>query len=120
MLTTDGDELIVRLSALEKLAALRDDVRVPLSSVIDVAVEPDPWRALRGIRAPGTGWPGVIAYGVRRYRGGKDFTAVLARRPAIRIELDHSAPFARLLITVDDPEGWERMVRQAVTAARAH
>ena len=54
------------------------DIAVPLSAVREVSVEPDPWSALRGIRAPGTGFPGVIAYGVRRMTGGRpDFAAIL-------------------------------------------
>jgi hypothetical protein len=117
MLATDGDELIVRLSALEKLAAFRDDVRVPLGAVTDVEVEPDPWGALRGIRAPGTGWPGVIAYGVRRWPGGKDFAAVLRRRPALRIELGDASPFARVLVTLDNPDASAQLVREAVATA---
>lgn len=117
-LETDGDTLVVKLSALEQLAAFRGDVRVPLSAITSVEVEPDPWGALRGIRAPGTGWPGVIAYGVRRYSGGRDFAAVLRKGPALRIELDDSSPFARLLITIDDPEAWVEMIREAAAHAR--
>ncbi|HEY5189444.1 MAG TPA: hypothetical protein VII87_10450, partial [Solirubrobacteraceae bacterium] len=83
-LAVDGTELCVRLTALEKLAAMHGDIRVPLSSVAEVRVEPDPWCALRGVRAPGTGVPGVIAYGVRRGTGGRpDFAAVHSRGPAV-------------------------------------
>jgi hypothetical protein len=83
-LTAEGTEVVVHLSGLEKLAAFRGDVHLPAASVRAVAVEPNPWGALRGIRSPGTGWPRVIAYGVRRYRGGRDFAAVLGRRPGVR------------------------------------
>jgi hypothetical protein len=118
-LETDGDVLVVKLSALEQLAAFRGDVRVPLSAITSVEVEPDPWGALRGIRAPGTGWPGVIAYGVRRYSGGRDFAAVLRKGPALRIDLDDSSPFARLLISIEDPQAWADMVKNAQAAASA-
>ena len=118
-LTTDAGALVVQLSALEKLAAFRGDVRVALSAVTDVEVEPDPWSALRGIRAPGTGWPGVIAYGVRHYRGGTDFVAILSHRPAVRVELDETSPFARLLISIEDPQAWVEMIREAAGHARA-
>ena len=118
-LITDGDALVVRLSALERLTAFRGDVRVPLSAITSVEVERDPFGALRGIRAPGTGWPGVIAYGVRRYSGGQDFAAVLSKRPALRIDLDDSSPFGRLLVSIDDPQAWVNMIRDAAQAARA-
>ena len=64
----DG-QVVVRLSGWERAAAFRGDVAVPVWAVRAVVREPRPWAALRGIRAPGTGWPGVIAYGVRRRFG---------------------------------------------------
>ncbi len=85
-ITVEGAQVVVGLSHLERLAAFRGDVRVPLACVREVIVEPDPCGALRGIRSPGTGWPGVIAYGTRRHGGGKDFAAVLGRRPAVRVD----------------------------------
>ena len=42
-LATDGDVLVVGLSPLERLAAFRGDVRVPLSAITAVEVEPDPF-----------------------------------------------------------------------------
>lgn len=116
-LETDGDALVVRLSRAEQLLAFRGDVRFPLSAITSVDVEPDPFGALRGIRAPGTGWPGVIAYGVRRYAGGRDFAAVRSKRPALRIDLDDSAPFARLLISIKDPQAWVEMIKHAQAVA---
>jgi hypothetical protein len=110
----EGDQLLVRLTGWERLAALRGDVRLPLSAVSSAVVERFPWRALRGYRAPGTGWPGRIAYGVRRLTGDrKDFTAVLGERPALRIELNSPSPFARLVITVDEPDVAAARIRAA-------
>ena len=104
-ISVEDDQLVVRLSRWGQLAALRGPVRVPLSEVRSVAVEPDPWSALRGIRSPGTGWPGAIAYGTWRMTGeGSDFNAVRGRGPAVRVDLAPGAPFSRLLVTVADPE----------------
>jgi hypothetical protein len=104
VLSVRRDSLVVELSFLEQLAAFRGDVRVPLSAVSSIAVEERPWQALRGFRAPGTGLPGVIAYGTRLVTGGApDFAALHGRGPAVRVELCAGAPFGRLLVTVDDP-----------------
>ena len=112
-LIVEGDELVVSLSPLEKLAALRGNVRLPIRAVREVAVEPAPWQALRGIRAPGTGIPGVLAYSVRRRTGDRpDFAAIHGSRPAVRIELDPPADFGRVLITVDDPQAAVAAVRR--------
>lgn len=98
-------DLIVRLSPLEQLAALRHEVRVPYGAVDAVCVDPDPWGALRGMRAPGTGIPGVIAYGVRRLTGRRpDFAALYGRGPAVRVELGPGSPYGRLIVSVVDPD----------------
>ena len=116
----DDDELVVRLSQIEQLAAFRGDVHVPLSAVEAVTVEDDPYSALRGLRAPGTGVPGMCAYGVRLLTGGRpDFAALHGRGPGLRVELGDGAPFGRLLITVDDPAATLAAVRGRVTKARA-
>lgn len=111
-LNADGPDLVVHLSLLEKLGALRGDVHVPLSAVRSVEVDPRPWSSLRGIRAFGTGIPGVIALGTRRHRGGRDFAALRGQRPAVRVDLDQPSHFGRLVVTVSDPQ-------QAVTAIHA-
>jgi hypothetical protein len=104
-LVVQRDELIVRLSGVECAAAMRREIRVPLASIESVCADPDPWSALRGIRAPGTGIPGVVAYGVRRVTGGApDFVAVHGRGPAVRVELAPGAPYGRLVVTVEDVE----------------
>jgi hypothetical protein len=112
-LMVEGPDLVVGLSSMEKLGAMRGDVRIPLSMVRSAEVEPDPWAVLRGIRAPGTGIPGVIALGTRRFFGGKDFTAVTGTGPAVRVDLSDQSPFERLVVTVTDPEGTLAAIRSA-------
>jgi hypothetical protein len=100
-LRREGDELVVRLNDLEKLGALRGDVRIPFTAVRSARVSAQPFRELRGIRAPGTGFPGVIAIGTWRYRGGKDFAALYRGGPAVVVELA-GADFERLLVSAHD------------------
>ena len=103
-LIVDGPDLVVGLSWLEKLGAFRGNVRVPLSAVRGAVADPEPWSALRGIRSPGTGIPGVIALGPRHYPGGRDFAALHGRGPAVRVDLDGQATYARLVVSVPDTE----------------
>jgi hypothetical protein len=100
-LTVDGNHLVVLLSALEKIGALRRNISVPLASVRVVRVSDTPWSELRGIRVPGTGLPGVISLGTRRGPGIRDFTAVYGRRPALVVEMT-GASFDRLVVTCAD------------------
>jgi len=100
------------------LGAFSGPIRVPLASVSAVGVETDPWAALRGIRAPGTGIPGVIAYGTRRYAGGRDFALVRGRARAVRVDLDPGARYGRLLVTVPDPPATADRIEAALRHAR--
>lgn len=103
---------------MERLAAMRGDVRVPLDDVQAVAQESDPWGSLRGVRAPGTGIPGVAAYGVRRLTGDRpDFAAVHGCGPAVRVELGPGAPFGCLIVTVPDPEATVTELRECLKPA---
>lgn len=110
----EGEDLVVKLSPLEKLAAFRGDVRVPLNAVSGVKPDRHPWISLRGIKAPGTGLRGVIAYGVRRYPGGKDFAALLRKRKAVTVDLDAPSPFARLVVSVGDAEECVERLQRAI------
>jgi hypothetical protein len=100
-IAVDGNDLVVRLSALEKIGALRGDIRLPLVSVRVVRVSDTPWSELRGIRAPGTGVPGVISLCTRRGPGVHDFAAVYGRRPALVVEMTGVA-FDRLVVSCAD------------------
>src|SRR3954471_21668978 len=100
-LRREGDELVVLLNDLEKIGGLGGGPRVPLSAIRDVRVTDNPFRELRGLRAPGTGIPGVIALGTWRYRGGKDFAALYRGGPAVVVELE-GAPLRRLLVPAHD------------------
>jgi hypothetical protein len=112
-LIVNGPDLVVRLSWLEKLGALHKDVRVPLRAVRSAAVEPHPWQAVRGVRLAGTGLPGVIVLGTRYFESGRDFVALLARRPAVLVELTDEAPYAQLLVSVRDPDSTVAAIRGA-------
>jgi hypothetical protein len=81
----EREEVVVRLTPLERRGAVHGDVRVPRSAVRQVYVTSDPCSELRGLRAPGTGFPGGIALGTWRRRGAnKDFVAVYRGRPCRR------------------------------------
>ncbi len=101
LLRREGADLVVRLNDLEKAGAFRGDVRVPAVAVREVRVTEAPFRELRGMRAPGTGWPGVIALGTWRGSGGKDFAALYRGGPAVIVELDN-AEYRRLLVSAHD------------------
>jgi hypothetical protein len=109
---TDGEHLIVTMSFLEKLEGFRGNVVVALRNVASIEAVENPWASLRGIRAPGTGLPGVIAVGTRRGRFGKDFACVHGNGGAVVVELSH-APYKRLVVTVALPTDVVDAIRAA-------
>ena len=90
--------LEVHLSGWEKLGAVHGNLVIPESHVLAVEYVEDLWIHLRGVRAPGTGFPGKIMLGTTRFRGGKDFCAVYKHRPGYIVNLVDEE-FQRLLIT---------------------
>jgi hypothetical protein len=106
-----GSELVLRLSTLEQLGAFSREPRVPLTTVREVRITENPWKDVRGMRAPGAGWPGRLALGTWRRRKGKDFCAVYGRGPGVVVELE-GARYGRFVVSADDPQG----VVDAITA----
>lgn len=94
------DKLTLQLSFWEKIFALHNSLTIDKSSLIEKKVADKPWRAsvLKGIRAPGAGFPFLILLGTMRYRGGKDFTAIYKKRP-VEIYTFKAGPFKRWIVS---------------------
>lgn len=112
-LRVEGDELVLHLSGLEKAEGFHGDIRVPLRAVSGVRAVDTAWPELRGLRAPGTGMPNVIAVGTRRGGFGKDFAAVHGTGPAVVVDLE-GAGYGRLVATTDDAEAVAARIRAAL------
>jgi hypothetical protein len=111
-LRVEGTELVLHMGTLEKAEGFHGDIRVPLGAVTTVRAVEDAWPELRGMRAPGTGLPTVIAVGTRRGRFGKDFAAVHGKGPAVVVELE-GCEFDRLVVTSEDAAGTAEAIRSA-------
>jgi len=118
-LLIDGTELVVQLGVLEKLGAFRGNVRVPLTDVMSVRVSDDQWSELRGMRAPGTGIPGVIALCTRRAPGIRDFAAIYGRRRQAVVVECSGVDINRIVVTRSDADDKARMI-MAATGAELH
>ena len=112
-LQIDGNELVLHLRPMEKAEGMHGDIRVPLTAVTAVRAVDDPWSELRGIRAPGTGVPNVIAVGTRRGNFGRDFAAVHGKGPAVVVELA-GADYGRFVVTSDDAAARAKAITEAL------
>jgi hypothetical protein len=96
-----GDQLILKLSLVEKIFALHfKELTVSKAKLISKEGYPKPWstEVLKGVRAPGTGFPYLILLGTMRYRGGKDFTAIYRKRP-VNVYQFEDYDFKRWIVT---------------------
>ena len=89
MLISQNGTLTYKLSALETIGAFSFSPTASVENILDVKIVDNPWttEVLRGIRAPGTGFPYLIMLGTMRHRKGKDFCVIYKRRPVIVLEL---------------------------------
>jgi hypothetical protein len=78
----EGNNLKLELSFWEKIGGLHKDLVVSKDNLIKKTVHQNPWsnEVLKGVRAPGTGFPYLILLGTMRYKGGKDFTTIYKKR----------------------------------------
>ena len=103
LVTADGSVRLA-LTRVERIEGFHGDITAPTGSVVSVRASDDLWSELRGVRAPGTGIPRVLAVCTCRGRFGKDFAAVHGRGPGVVVEFD-CGPFRRWVVSVDDPGG---------------
>ena len=112
-LKVDDGRITIELSGWEKAGAIRrSDVSIPLSSVSAVRRLDNTRDGIRGMRAPGTGFPGVIALGSWRTRRTVDFVAVTRNEPGYVIDL-HGERFDRLVISSPPIPELEELVESA-------
>jgi hypothetical protein len=98
--TTPGT-LRITLTRFEKFFGLLRDLEVPRSAITGVEAVPAGLAAVRGLRAPGLGLPGVRAIGTWRRRGEKAYVSVRRDQPAVRISLTGQR-YDTVLVGADD------------------
>lgn len=95
------DRLEIHLTPAEKALALRrEDIVVPVSAIRSIKITDDPWIWIRGIRAPGTLVPLVLAIGTWKFHGGKDFLIIKNKRQAVIIDIT-GEEYARIIVSTN-------------------
>lgn len=84
-----AEQLVIRLTKSERVLAFRRrDIVLDRAALTSVLITEDPWVWLRGVRAPGTHIPGILAYGTWRGSGIRDFTLIRFGREALVLDFD--------------------------------
>jgi len=98
---TPDDRLLVRPVGLVRFWALSRGIDVPVTSIVDVGVAARKG-LVKGFRAPGTHFPGVMTAGTFRYKGTKDLWMVGPAKEVLVIELSGES-HRRVIVQVEDP-----------------
>jgi hypothetical protein len=95
------DRLEIHLTPAERtLAFRRENLVIARETIRSVTITDDPWIWVRGIRAPGALVPLVLAIGVWKFHGGKDFLAIKRRRQTVVIDMIGDE-FARVILSTN-------------------
>lgn len=114
LLELTKEELIVNLSGWEALAAFQGTIRIPLAHVRG-ATEDEGFRGGElGLRAPGTGIPGMLSAGTYYKSGDSQFAFITRGTHPVVIELKHEK-WDRLVLGVDDPRQAAAEINAAVS-----
>jgi hypothetical protein len=102
-LDIEGDDVVVRLSMLERAESANGDVRVARSSITSIEVVRDPARAAGGHKVIGVSFPGASAIGTFRV-GGRHVFAVVhhGAGEGVRLTLDVER-FDEVVIGCENP-----------------
>ena len=101
-----GNQVKLSLSIWEQLGGLHLEPIMEISEITSIEYVNNPWnsKTMRGMRAPGTGFPYLIMLGtLRNFRGWKAFCAIYKRKPAVIINFK-SGPFNSWIVTAEKSE----------------
>ncbi|MBL7257677.1 hypothetical protein [Paractinoplanes lichenicola] len=109
----DGADLIVELSGLDKLWALKSSLTIPLANVRGATLDPGITREFKGVKTAGTHVPGVITAGSFRVDGERVFWDVRNPMKAVVIEL-RDEHYTRLIVQVEDPHATIGLIEKSL------
>ncbi len=112
-LTLSDSSLRVDLGFWESIPAARTSVKVLLEHIESVTSDP-PKSEWREIRAPGSFIPGLIKAGAYRWWGRKKDFWFVTRGKGFLVINCKAGPYRRVVLTVDDNEGWTGKIRAAI------
>ena len=102
-----GSEVHLSLSAREKFWGFHGTPKANISDIVKIERVDNFWkfRGWHGVRAPGTGIPGVVGLGTWRKLKSKSFCAIYKREPGFQITFKHGEFEAWLFSAPEIPPG---------------
>lgn len=108
--------LRIALTDGERWAALRrTDLTVPWIQVRSAEAVAEPFRLVRGLRAPGLALPWRTKIGTWRRHGSKSFAVTRNGAPGLRIRLQYNS-YAEILVTTTEAVGLAEQIADRLSA----
>lgn len=111
----EGDQLVVLPRGLDRLWGFRSRIVVPLASIEEVRVEPNPFKIATGWRGPGLD-VGNKLVGSFHPRGETNYWNCSGSGGALNIRLDGTQKFNQLYLSVADAQATGQIVSEAIAA----
>ena len=104
LVVQDGN-VICQLSIGEKIFGFHGSPQASITDVVRIERISNFWKysGWRGVRAPGTGIPGIVGLGTWRKLGAKTFCAIYKKEGGFRVTLKNSEFESWLVSTSDLP-----------------
>ncbi|MDO4613329.1 MAG: hypothetical protein Q4B10_04625 [Actinomycetaceae bacterium] len=109
------DHLVVTPRGLDKVWSMTKEIRVPLSLVRGATHDPGIVAEPKGLRAPGLNTLGKKVSATYRKEGERHYWNVTGASDVLVIDCDPTFTYRRLILSVDDPVGWEHRINEAVS-----
>jgi hypothetical protein len=108
----DGLTLRLTLTAMEKCAVGRGDLRLAREQLVTVEHRPDAWDLLPPeVDVLGVGYPGMVALGTLHRPGARTFCLVHGRDPGLAVTLRDQPAIDRLVFSVPRRDAWPLFAR---------
>ena len=109
----ENGDLVFRLTGVDKVLALKSELKVPLKHVQSVTTEKADWNCFNMLKVVGSRIPGVVADGRFVSKEGLLFYEMHDPDKCVTVELENER-YRKIIFEVDDKEATANMIRQAL------
>jgi hypothetical protein len=107
--------LVIDVQGIHKLWALKSSLRIPLSDIVSVRIDPERARGPHGLRFPGTHVPFTYFAGTAYQSDWRpDFWTVRDPDSAIVIQCRPDAAYDEIIVEVEDPAATVAAIQAAL------
>jgi hypothetical protein len=111
----EGNSIIFQLQGIDKVLALKSQLRIPIEHIVDVSTERADWNIFNQLRVGGSAFPGILKDG--RYFSRKEkgwlFYEMKDSNSCVTVSLKDER-YKKIIFEVKDKEESANLIRQAM------